>query len=575
MLARNAEVAEILNKMADLLDIEGANGFRVRVYRIAARTLNSLSRSAADMIEHDEDLTKLPGIDGDLALKIREIIETGSLLQLRELETRTPPGLRRVSHIPGLGPKKLLLLYECLGVDSLEALERAATIGRIKEVPGFGAKTEKMILAAIERRREEGDEGRVGLMTAEEIVTPVLACLKRVSGVREVVVAGGFRRRQETVAELNLLATCRRGCGVMDRFVEYESVERVIARGETRSTVVFRSGLRGDLRVIPQTSYGAALHCFTGSRAHGVALRGMGRNEKLKINEYGVFRNGRRVAGRTEEEVYAQFGLPYIEPELREDRGEIAAAAQGKLPRLVRIEDIRGDLHCHTRASDGRLSLHEAALAARERGYEYIAITDHARSAAVPHGRDVAHLSRQIADIDRLNERLGGITILKAAEVDILEDGSLDLPDEILKELDLTVCSLHSKFHLSREKQTERIIRAMDNPFFNILAHPAGRLLHERPPYALQMERLMAAAVQRGCFLELNAQPDRLDLNDIHCRMARDSGLKIAISTDAHGAGDLDFMRFGIGQARRGWLEAGDVLNTVGREDLLKLLKRI
>ncbi|MEN6484953.1 MAG: DNA polymerase/3'-5' exonuclease PolX [Syntrophobacteraceae bacterium] len=575
MAVRNGEVAEIFNRLADLLDIEGANSFRVRAYRNAATVLNNLPRSAADMIEHDEDLAKLPGIGKDLAMKIREVVETGTLVLLRELERRTPSGLRRMMHIPGLGPKKVLLLYECLGVDSVEALERAARTGRVWEVPGFGEKTEKRILEEIERRREEGDEGRSGLMTAEEIVQPLLSYLRQIPGVRDAVAAGSFRRRQETVGDLDILVTCRRSCEVMERFAGYEAIERVISRGETRSTVVFRSGIQVDLRLIPATSYGAALHYFTGSRAHSIALRKMAQKNHLKINEYGVFRKGKRVAGRTEEEIYAQFGLPYIEPELREDRGEIAAAAEGSLPRLVRIEDIRGDLHSHTRATDGRASLQEMALAARERGYEYIAITDHTQSVAIAHGQDASRLAQQIAEIDRLNEKLEGIVILKAAEVDILEDGSLDLPDEILKELDLTVCSIHSRFHLPREKQTERIIRAMDNPYFNILAHPTGRLIHGRPPYGLHMERLMEAAVQRGCFMELNAQPDRLDLNDVHCRMARDLGLKIAVSSDAHVERDLDFMRFGIGQARRGWLEACDVLNTRSWEVLRKLLKRV
>lgn len=575
MAVRNGEVAEIFNRLADLLDIEGANAFRVRAYRNAATVLHNLPRSAADMLERDEDLTKLPGIGKDLAMKIREVVETGTLVLLRELERRTPPGLRRMMHIPGLGPKKVLLLYECLGVDSVEALERAARTGRVREVPGFGEKTEKRILEEIERRREEGDEGRAGLVTAEEIVQPLLSYLKQIPGVRDAVAAGSFRRRQETVGDLDILVTCRRRCEVMERFVEYEAIERVISRGETRSTVVFRSGLQVDLRLIPATSYGAALHYFTGSRAHSIALRKMAQKNHLKINEYGVFRKGKRVAGRTEEEIYAQFGLPYIEPELREDRGELAAAAEGRLPRLVRVEDIRGDLHSHTRATDGRTSLQEMALAARERGYEYIAITDHTQNVAIAHGQDASRLAQQIAEIDRLNEKLEGIVILKAAEVDILEDGSLDLPDEILKELDLTVCSIHSRFHLPREKQTERIIRAMDSPYFNILAHPTGRLIHGRPPYGLHMERLMEAAVQRGCFMELNAQPDRLDLNDVHCRMARDLGLKIAVSSDAHAGKDLDFMRFGIGQARRGWLEARDVLNTRSWEVLRNLLKRV
>ncbi|MBN2266539.1 MAG: DNA polymerase/3'-5' exonuclease PolX, partial [Candidatus Aminicenantes bacterium] len=361
---------------------------------------------------------------------------------------------------------------------------------------------------------------------------------------------------------------------IVKRFAGYEDVEKVLAEGETKSSVVLRGGLQVDLRVVPLASWGAALHYFTGSKAHNIAVRTMGVKRKLKINEYGVFRGKKRIAGRTEEEVYAQVKLPYIEPELREDRGELKAAAQGHLPRLVRIEDLRGDLHAHTTESDGRYTAVDMARAAKARGYEYLAVTDHSQHVTVAHGLDAKRLAKSIKAIDRINAKLRGFTLLKSIELDILADGSLDLPDAILDELDLVVASVHYKFNLSKEKQTERVSRALDNPRVNILGHPTGRLINERPPYEIDLEKVMRAAVERGCFLELNAHPDRLDLNDIHCQMAKEMGLKVALSTDAHGTDDRDLMRFGIGQARRGWLEARDVINTRPLAGLRKLLKR-
>lgn len=360
----------------------------------------------------------------------------------------------------------------------------------------------------------------------------------------------------------------------MRRFVAYDEVADVISQGDTRSTVVLRSGLHADLRVVPQVSFGAALCYFTGSKAHNIAVRKIGVAKGCKVNEYGVFKGEKRVAGRTEQDVYAKLGLAYIEPEMREDRGEIELAAKGRLPKLVTLDDIRGDLHCHTDLTDGRNTLEEMAAAAGERGYEYLAVTDHTKHVTVAHGLDKAGMMTAIRRIDRLNTKLDGITILKSAEVDILEDGRLDLPDSVLRELDLVVCAVHYKFNLPEKKQTARILRALDNRHCNILAHPGGRLINVREPYEVDIQTIMNAARERGCFLELNAQPARLDLTDVHCKMAKDMGLKVAISTDAHNTAQFDYMRFGIGQARRGWLEARDVLNTRGLAELKKLLRR-
>ena len=572
----NADIAALFARLGELLEIEGANPFRVRAYRNAARTVQDLPHSVESMLAQGADLSELPGIGEDLAGKIREIVETGRLHLLDEVEGRLPGGLIDLTRVPGLGPKRIKLLHERLGIHGLGDLAVAAKAGKIGALPGLGKKTEAKILAEIGRLK--GGETRTKLNVAERIVEPLLAYLKETDGVADVVAAGSYRRRKDTVGDADILVTCRKGAAVMDRFVGYEDVAQVVAKGPTRSTVRLKSGFQVDLRVVPRASYGAALHYFTGSKAHNIAVRTMAATKGLKLNEYGVFKGSKRVAGRSEAEVFARVDLPYIEPELREQRGEIEAARAGRLPKLVALGDIRGDLHVHSKASDGRHTIAEMAAAARQRGYAYIAIADHSKHVAVAHGLDAKRLARQIAEIDRLNdrlnERLDGIRVLKSAEVDILADGTLDLPDSILDELDLTVCAVHYKFDLPADKQTERIIRAMDNPRFDIFAHPTGRLINERAPYALDLERLMRAALERGCFLELNAQPDRLDLDDVHCKMAKDMGLKLAVSTDAHAVAGLDVMRFGIDQARRGWLEAADLLNTRSWTELRKLLRR-
>jgi DNA polymerase (family 10) len=572
MPVHNADIAAMFSQLADLLEIEGANRFRVRAYRNGARTIAGLPRSAAEMVEAGEDLSALAGIGEDLAAKIAEVVETGKLELLEEVKQRTVPELGELLQLPGLGAKRVQTLHQELGITSLADLERAVEDGKVRQLSGFGPRTERNIREALERL--QGQEKRTKLAVVEEIAKSLTHYLEHIDGVKEVTVAGSYRRRLETVGDLDILVTCRRGSRVVDRFVDYDEVQRVISHGKTRSSVALRSGLQVDLRVVPQVSYGAALHYFTGSKAHNIAIRRLGQKKHLKINEYGVFRGKKRVAGRTEEEVYARVDLPWIPPELRENEGEIEAARDCKLPTLLTLDDIRGDLHAHTTSTDGRNTLEDMVQAAKKRGYRYLAITDHSTRVAVTQGLDTKRLSKQIEAIDRLNGRLKHFTVLKAIEVDILDDGSLDLPDDILKELDLTVCSIHSKFNLSRRKQTERIIRAMDNPYFTILGHPTGRLLQQRPAYDVDMEQVVEAARQRGCHLELNAQPDRLDPPPMICKMAKEMGVKFAISTDAHTVNDLGFMHWGVEQARRGWLEASDVLNTRNLRDLRNLLRR-
>jgi DNA polymerase (family 10) len=573
MPVHNTEISELFKNMADLLDIEGANPFRVRAYRNAARTIQGLSKPVADMIEEGYDLTEIPGIGKDLAGKIEEIVTTGTLAQLEELKKQTSPEVTKLLRIEGLGPQRVQTLHEELGITTLKDLEKAGKQKKIQQLEGFGEKIQDTILEELKRVKEKKEE-RILLMRAEEIVSPLLKYLKTYKGLEDVTIAGSYRRQKETVGDIDILATGEVGRTIIHHFVNYEDVKDVISQGETRSTVRLRSGLQIDLRVIPGESYGAALLYFTGSKAHNVHLRKMAQENDLKINEYGVFEGKKQIAGKAEKEIYALFDLPYIPPELREDRGEIETAASGQLPTLITLDDIRGDLQMHTTASDGKASLHEMAKAAQERGYDYIAITDHSKHVSVAQGLDAKRLAKQLEKIDRLNEQLEGIQVLKSIEVDILKDGSLDLPDDILKELDLTVCSIHSHFKLSEDRQTDRIIRAMDNPYFNIFAHPTGRRLGEREPYKVDLERVMKAALERGCFLELNAHPERLDLNDVSCKMAKDMGVKLSISTDAHRVNELDYMRFGIGQARRGWLETEDVLNTRSWEELQDLLQR-
>ncbi len=572
MPAHNAEIAALFDRLADLLEIEDANPFRVRAYRNAARTIANLGQSIAGLVETGKDLSELPGIGEAIAEKIATIVRTGRLPQLEEVEARTPGTLADLMKIDGLGPKRVKALYRQLNIRSFEDLARAARSGKIRGLDGFGAKTEAMILQHIEHRR--GAVQRMRLAEAEDIAGGLVDYLRKSPGVKDISVAGSIRRRKDTVGDLDILVTAARGSPVMRRFVAYDEVADVISQGDTRSTVVLRSGLHADLRVVPQVSFGAALCYFTGSKAHNIAVRKIGVAKGCKVNEYGVFKGEKRVAGRTEQDVYAKLGLAYIEPEMREDRGEIELAAKGRLPKLVTLDDIRGDLHCHTDLTDGRNTLEEMAAAAGERGYEYLAVTDHTKHVTVAHGLDKAGMMTAIRRIDRLNTKLDGITILKSAEVDILEDGRLDLPDSVLRELDLVVCAVHYKFNLPEKKQTARILRALDNRHCNILAHPGGRLINVREPYEVDMQTIMNAARERGCFLELNAQPARLDLTDVHCKMAKDMGLKVAISTDAHNTAQFDYMRFGIGQARRGWLEARDVLNTRGLVELKKLLRR-
>ena len=572
MPVQNTDIAAVFDEIADFLEIGGENPFRIRAYRNAARTVHELGPELRDMVTQKDDLTQLPGIGKELAAKIVEILETATAGALKKLQTKYPQTLRDLLKIPGLGPKRVRILYQDLGIQSLVQLIEAARAGKISSLSGFGARTERQILQTAESFVQKNRRFKIAEIKPH--ADRLTAYLETVPGINQVIVAGSYRRAKETVGDLDILVAAHKDSPVMDRFVKYDDVEKVLSQGTTRSSVVLRSGLQVDLRLVKSVSFGAALQYFTGSQAHNIAIRRIGRQKGLKINEYGVFTFEKSVAGKTEASVYKTLDLPYIPPELRESRGEIEAAREGNLPKLVKLTDIKGDLHIHTDYTDGQNSLKEMALAARKQGLKYLAITEHSDRLKTAGGPDPPELLAQMEEIDRLNEELDGIEVLKGIEVEILPDGQLDLPDSVLSRLDLVVGTIHNQLDLSLEKQTRRILRGMDHPHFTFFAHPFGRLINEREPIQVDMMRIIQKARERGCYLELNANIRRLDLYDTYCKIAREEGVLIAINSDAHNIAALDHMQYGVGQARRGWLEKKDVLNTRPLKELRKLLKQ-
>ncbi|MBJ9753926.1 DNA polymerase/3'-5' exonuclease PolX [Burkholderia cepacia] len=572
MPIHNAGCAAVFAEIADMLEIQGANPFRVRAYRNAARTIADYGRDIATMIANGDDLGKIPSIGPDLASKLREIAATGTCELQQTLRHALPGAIVELLDVPGLGAKRVKALHDALHVDSLEQLRAEAKSGHVRELPGFGAKTEAHLLEAIDDRLQREPQ-RFLLPDAAHALLPLLERLRAIAGVGKAVPAGSFRRRRETVGDLDILVTARDPQAVADAFVGYGEVARVLAHGKTKSSVVLASGLQVDLRVVDADAFGAALVYFTGSKAHNIALRRIAQAGGLKINEYGVFRGDERIAGATEASVYAAIGLHEVPPELREDRGEIDAARSGTLPALVERKHVHGDLHAHTDASAGRDSLRAMADAARARGFAYLAITDRAPDAGG--GRNgFDWLARQLDEIDRLNASFDDFVLLKGVEAGILEDGSLDVSDALLGRLDLVVGAVRDGFELSRDAQTARVLHAMDQPHFTILAHPTGRMLGERAACELDVARVIAHAAARGCFVELDAQPRRLDLPDIWCREAAKAGVPVAIGSDACSTDDLDNLAYGVDQARRGWLTRPDVLNTRTLAQLRPLLAR-
>jgi len=556
----NAELAAAFEQTADLLELQQANPFRVRAYRNAARLVGELKLDLIAQVVQGKALPRLPGIGADLAGKIEEFARTGHLALLDRLRRQIPAGVADMLRLPGLGPKRVRALYEELHVTSMAQLARAARDGRIRALPGFGAKTEARILEAVDAHVQKAQ--RLKLVNAAQYAAALAEYLRQGPKVSEVAAAGSLRRSRETVGDLDLLACAPEGAAVCEHLLAYPEVAEVRAAGDTRATVVLQSGLQVDLRVVPEPSFGAALLYFTGSKAHNIRLRTLAIQRGMKLNEYGLFKGRKAVAAATEEEIYRRLGLPWIPPELREDRGEIEAALKNRLPVLIERADLVGDLHAHTDWSDGTASIEAMARAAKAQGLAYLAISDHSRRVTVAHGLDPTRLAKQCAEVERVNGKLDGIALLAGIEVDVLEDGALDLPDSALAPLDVVIAAVHSKFDLSRAAQTRRILAALDHPKVKILAHPVGRLIDRREPYDVDMLAVIRKCKARDVALELNAHPERLDLTDLACRMAKDEGARVVVNSDAHGEHEFDNLVFGIGQARRGWLEKADVINT-------------
>jgi DNA polymerase (family 10) len=632
----NVEIARVLAEVADILEIQGADPFRIRAYRNAVRTVEVQTRPLARLVADGVPLTDLRAIGKEMAGHIREMVGTGTLAFRDRLLAEVPRALLELMRLPGVGPKKARKLWDDLRIGGVDELEAAAREGRVAALAGFGEKTQARILEGIEEHRQHSS--RVMLAEAGRYVEPLVGYLSECPQVERLEVAGSYRRRRETVGDVDLLATAREPAPVMERFLGYPQIDRVLMAGDTRSTITLGNGLQVDLRVVLPDCYGAALVYFTGSKEHNVKLRRRAVERGLRISEYGVFRldeaagtappgaetkgaaragpagedgagagpptaaaaaitkagaaagtpagaapiaaagaksrEGIWIAGREEADVYAAVGLAWIPPELREDRGEIEAAAAGALPRLVEVADLRGDLQMHSTWSDGRNTLEEMVAGCAAHGYEYMAITDHSKALAMVNGLDARRLRLQWLEIDAIRARHPEIQLLRAMEVDILADGTLDLEDEMLAGLDLVVVSIHSRFELPAERQTERVLRALEHPEVNVLAHPTGRLINRRKPIAFDMEAVLRRAAELGVAVELNAQPDRLDLKDTHLVLARELGCRIVISTDSHRVAELGHMRYGVEQARRAGLEPRHVLNTLPYREFLRAIAR-
>lgn len=568
----NREVARILRETANLLEIDGADIGRYRSYEKVAQTLETLSERVEDLARADT-LTELPGVGDRMATHIREILKTGKYSLHQKLLKKYPHTILEVLSLPGLGPKKTALLWKKFKAATVDDVEKLARAARLRDLVGFGEKSEQNILKGIEMHKRQA--GRFHLDEADRAARELVAYIEALGKtVQKVTPAGSLRRGKETIGDLDLLLISTEVEKISDSILDYPKIEQQLARGENKVSFKLSNALQVDVRILEERSFGAALQYFTGSKEHNIVLRARAKDRGWKLSEYALetIKGGRFVAGRTEEEIYAKLGLAYIEPELRENAGEIEAAEKGTLPDLVELRDIRGDLQMHTTATDGKNSIEEMAEAARKLGYDYIAITDHSQAVTVANGMDEKRTLAQIKKIRQAQERLDGIRLLAGIEVDIRKDGRLDLNDEVLAQLDVVVASVHSYMNLEPVAMTDRLLRAFENQHLMILAHPTGRLLLRRDPFEFDIERVLEAAARRGIALECNAFPDRLDLRDVHLRMARERGVRIIISTDSHSTTHLPFMKYGLLMARRGWLEKKDVLNTLPADKLLKAL---
>jgi DNA polymerase (family X) len=556
---QNAEIAKVLDEVGDMLELSGENFFRVRAYHNAARAIQDQTAAIARMTP--EQIDKIPGIGADLAGKITILVATGELPLHRELSRKFTGELLELRTISGLGPKRIKTLIDRLHIRNKADLEHVAKAGKLRGIKGFGQRMEEKILETI-ARAESQPARRILYSEAEGVAASLVEHLRGCRAIEQLEVTGSFRRRRETIGDLDVLAAASNSEAVMDRFVAFPAVAQVAAKGDTRSAVVLKSGLQIDMRVVPRASFGAALAYFTGSKPHNIHLRRIAQVRGLLLNEYGLFRGESIVAGRTEEQVYRALGLPWIPPELREDRGEIEAAASRSLPELITRDDLRGDLHMHSTYTDGRSSILDMVQSARDSGLRYIAITDHSRRLAMAHGLDRARLHEQTREIERLRKQFTDITILRGIELDILDDGSLDLPDDVLAELDWVVASVHYKLDQEPRDMTRRLTKAIRNRNVDAIGHPTGRLLGRREASNFEFDEILRVAREEGCAMEIDSQPDRLDLTDTMCLATKRSGVKLVITSDAHSPREIGFLNYGINQARRGWIEARDVLNT-------------
>jgi DNA polymerase (family 10) len=567
----NAALAQVFAEIADLMEIRGDNAFKIRAYRSAADTIRAWSEGVSRL--SDEQLRELPGVGRDLAAKIRELAETGACQYHQELLQQFPATILDLLKLPGIGPKTVALLHSVLHISSVEELAAAAQAGRLRDVKGMGAKKEAQILKAIEERRR--DAGRHLLSNTAAMAGEIVRHLQAACPGTEFIPVGSLRRGAETCGDIDILAVGAPS-GVMEHFTAFTRVTRVLVQGENKTSVLIDGSYQADLRAVPVESRGAAMQYFTGSKAHNIVVRDRAVQRGLKLNEYGLYRveDNTRIAGDTEEDIYAALGMAWVEPELREQRGELDAAVAGSLPRLITAADLRGDLHMHTTVTDGRDDLETMAAAAQRAGYEYIAITDHSKALAMANGLDETRALAHAAHVRSLNGRFEGLTLLAGIECDILADGQLDLADDCLAQLDIVVASIHSHFNQDEAQMTDRILRALECPWVDVLGHPTGRRLLRREPARMDMNAVMSAAAAKGVALEINSQVDRLDLNDANARMARDRGVMLVVSTDAHSTAALHNIRWGIHMARRGWAEPRQVLNTYALPELRARLRR-
>jgi len=571
---KNSEVARVFQDIADLLELKGENVFKIRAYQKAARAIEHYPRELKVMIEEGEDLQSIPGVGEAIAKKATELITTGKLGYYENLKTEFPAGITNLLAIPGIGPKTANKLSTELGISTVDELERAIEDGRVAQLFRLGEKTAENMLRQIQALRRK--DQRIPIGEALPIVDGIVAALSSVSGVRNLTAAGSLRRFRETVGDIDLMGTADDPEEVIDAFVALPQIAQVLAKGSTKASAIVSNGLQIDLRMVEHDCFGSLLQYFTGSKQHNISLRERGHKQGLKLSEYGitVTATGKLEKFSREEDFYRRLGLQYIPPELREAQGEIEKAEEGSIPRLVELSDIKGDLHTHTEWSDGHDSIEEMALAAKDMGYQYVGITEHSAGRGIAHGLDIERLRSQVREIKALNERLTDIHVLAGIEVDIRADGSLDMPDEILSELDIVIAGVHSAMNQSEEKMTRRVIQAIENPYVDIIAHPTCRLIGEREPVAIDLEAIFRAAARHNKIMEISAMPDRLDLKDIHAFRARELGVKLAIGTDAHSVAHLGFVRFGVGVARRAWCEPKHILNTLPLRELLAVLNR-